>query len=175
MSAAYDWRLARDYRREPHDAATEAMARMPAERMLKRPRRNAIRQHQHAVPERDRARDRGDPAGQHQRLEVDPPERLFERRWALTVLDVVLTRLREDYAQRNQAAIFTALEHVLTAGAGEGYARIARQLGMTEAAVKVAAHRLRRRYRDVLREEIAQTVSDANLVEAEIRQLLTSL
>jgi len=103
------------------------------------------------------------------------PERVFERRWALAVLDQVLARLREDYAQRDQAEIFAALEHVLTAGDGESYGEIGRRLGMTESAVKVAAHRLRRRYRELLREEIAQTVSQPDLVEEEIKQLLASL
>lgn len=102
-------------------------------------------------------------------------ERVFERRWALAVLEQVLARLREDYAGRKQAEIFAALEHVLTAGDGESYGAIGARLGMTEAAVKVAAHRLRRRYRELLREEIAQTVSQDSLVEDEIRQLLACL
>lgn len=103
------------------------------------------------------------------------PERVFERRWTLAVLDHVLRRLREDYAKRSQSEIFAALEHVLTVAEGESYGKIAQRLGMTEAAVKVAAHRLRRRYRQLLRQEIAQTVSDSSLVEEEIKDLLSSL
>jgi RNA polymerase sigma factor (sigma-70 family) len=103
------------------------------------------------------------------------PERVFERRWALAVLEQVLGRLRNDYVSRGQGEIFAALEHVLVGGEETGYGEIGRRMDMTEAAVKVAAHRLRRRYRDLLREEIAQTVSDAGLVDEEIRQLLGSL
>lgn len=103
------------------------------------------------------------------------PERVFERRWALAVLDQVLSRLREDYVARGEGAVFAALEHLLVGGGGSGYGRIAEQLGMTEAAVKVAAHRLRRRYRDLLRAEISQTVSEPAMVDEEIRQLLASL
>ena len=103
------------------------------------------------------------------------PERVFERRWALAVLEHVLNRLREEYADRGQSAIFAALEQVLVGGQAERYARIAERLGMTEGAVKVAGHRLRRRYRQILREEIAQTVSEPAQVDEEIRQLLGSL
>jgi RNA polymerase sigma-70 factor (ECF subfamily) len=105
------------------------------------------------------------------------PERVFERRWALAVLEQVLTRLRSEYATRGrgQGEVFAALEPLLTGGQAAPYARLAEQLGMTEGAVKVAGHRLRRRYRELLREEIAQTVSDPALVDEEIRQLLTSL
>ncbi len=88
------------------------------------------------------------------------PERLFERRWALAVLDQVLKRLRDDYHARDQDKIFAALEHLLIGQDGSTYPDIAARLNMTEAAVKVAAHRLRRRYRELLRDEIAQTVAD---------------
>ncbi len=103
------------------------------------------------------------------------PDRVFERRWALAVLEQVLTRLRDDYVGRGQGQVFTALEHVLTGSQGTAYAQVAQRLGMTEPAVKVAAHRLRRRYRELLREEIAQTVSEPGLVDEEIRQLLRSV
>lgn len=103
------------------------------------------------------------------------PDRVFERRWALAVLDQVLTRLRQHYSDRGQGQIFAALEHVLTAGTGDSYGQIANRLGMTDEAVKVAAHRLRRRYRDLLRDQITQTVAEPGLVEEEIRQLLSCL
>lgn len=103
------------------------------------------------------------------------PERLFERRWALAVLEQVLTRLRDEYSARGQGEVFAALEHLLTGGEVATYARLGEQLGMTEGAIKVAGHRLRRRYRDLLRDEIGQTVSDPALVDEEIRQLLASL
>ncbi|MEI7768023.1 MAG: sigma-70 family RNA polymerase sigma factor [Phycisphaerae bacterium] len=103
------------------------------------------------------------------------PERVYERRWALAVLEQVLERLRGDYQQRGQGELFTVLEPVLVGGAGTRYAGLATQLNMTEAAVKVAAHRLRRRYRELLRAEIAQTVAEPDLVEEELRELLASL
>jgi DNA-directed RNA polymerase specialized sigma24 family protein len=103
------------------------------------------------------------------------PERVFERRWALAVLENVLRRLRQEYAGRGQEEIFAALEHVLTGGQRAGYAQVALCLGMTEGAAKVAGHRLRRRYRELLREEIAQTVAEPGQVDEEIRQLLGSL
>jgi RNA polymerase sigma-70 factor (ECF subfamily) len=103
------------------------------------------------------------------------PERVFERRWARTLIDETLARLRDDYAARGQAPLFAALQHLLVGDAGDTYARLAPRLGLTEAAVKVAAHRLRRRYRELLRDQIAQTVSDPALIAEEIRQLLSSL
>jgi len=103
------------------------------------------------------------------------PERVYERRWALAVLEQVLAGLREEYAQRSQAKIFAALEHLLVGGPRTGYAQIAQRLQMTEGAVKVAGHRLRRRYRDLLRAEIAQTVAEPALVDEEIRQLRACL
>lgn len=102
------------------------------------------------------------------------PERLFERRWALAVLDQVLERLRTEYTQRNQAKLFAALEPTLTAQSAP-YRQIALQLNTTEPAIKVAAHRLRQRYRQLLREEIAHTVSDPDQIDEEIQQLLKSL
>ena len=103
------------------------------------------------------------------------PERVFERRWALAVLDQVLTHLRADYTRRGHAEVFAALEHLLVGTDGPDYRTIARRLASTEPAVKIAAHRLRRRYRELLREEIAQTLSQPELVDEEIRQLLASL
>jgi RNA polymerase sigma factor (sigma-70 family) len=99
------------------------------------------------------------------------PEQLFERRWALTLLDGVLAGLRAEYAASGQAVLFDRLKATLTGDAGP-YADLAAELGMTEGAVKVAAHRLRRRYRDRLRAAIAETADD---VEAEIRDLFTAL
>lgn len=103
------------------------------------------------------------------------PQRLFERRWALAVLEQVLASLRREYAGRGQSEVFAALEHVLVGGGKADYASLAGQLGMSEGAIKVAAHRLRRRYRAILREEIAQTVDDPAKVDEEISQLRASL
>lgn len=115
-----------------------------------------------------------------QRYAVEPadsmtPERLFDRQWALAVLDQVLGHLRQDYASRDQSVVFNALEHVLVGGMKISHAQVASQLQITESAVKVAVHRLRRRYRELLRHEIAQTVDDPALVDQEIKELLNCL
>ena len=103
------------------------------------------------------------------------PDRVFERRWALAVLDHVLARLRQEYESRGQAGVFVALEHVLVGGEKAHHAQAAERLAITEGAAKVAAHRLRKRYRELLRDEIRQTVADDALVDEEIRHLLDSL
>lgn len=104
------------------------------------------------------------------------PERLFERRWAIAVLDQVVLRLEKEYSDRGQGAMFKALRHALDGQAdGPSYAALAGRLGASEGALRVAAHRLRRRYRELLRQEILQTVSAPELVDEEIRYLLRCL
>ncbi len=103
------------------------------------------------------------------------PERLFERRYALTLLDHVMQRLRQHYETANQLTLFERLKGSLTGETADSYAEAATALAMTEGAVKVAAHRLRKRYRDLLRDEIAQTVEDSAAVDDEIRALFTAL
>lgn len=103
------------------------------------------------------------------------PEKIFEQQWALTLLDQVLSRLQAEMTADGKAALFEALKGHLTGGQAIGYATTAAGLGMTEGAVRVAAHRLRRRYRKLLREEIAQTVASSDEVEEEIRYLFTCL
>jgi RNA polymerase sigma-70 factor (ECF subfamily) len=103
-------------------------------------------------------------------------ERLFDRSWALTLLGRVLDLLRRDYEKAGQAAVFAALSPVLTEGAGAvPYATLAARLGTTEATVRVAVHRLRRRYGALLRTEIAATVHDPAEVDDEIRDLFSAL
>jgi RNA polymerase sigma factor (sigma-70 family) len=103
------------------------------------------------------------------------PERLYERRWALAVLERVLAHLEADYRETGQSALFAALKPTLTASAAPHHAEIAAQLAMTPAAVKVAAHRLRRRYRAILQDEISQTVATPEEVAEEIAYLLQCL
>jgi RNA polymerase sigma factor (sigma-70 family) len=104
------------------------------------------------------------------------PERLFDRQWALAVLEEVLGRLREQYRREGKADLFEGLKGCLTAGADQPpHAEIARKLGLSPGAVKVAAHRLRRRYRELLRDEIAQTVASPQDVQEEIAYLLNCL
>ncbi len=104
------------------------------------------------------------------------PERLFQRRWALTLLDRVLTQLCEEYETTGKRAIFEQLQGCLTRDRDLlPYAELAAKLEMTEGAVKTAVHRLRQRYRGVLRDEIAQTVANPAEIDDEIRQLFSAL
>jgi RNA polymerase sigma-70 factor (ECF subfamily) len=105
------------------------------------------------------------------------PEKLFERRWAITVLDEVLVRLQAEFlALHGEQTAFDRLKQFLTAGREPaGYAEVAVTLGMTEGALKVAVHRLRRRYRELLRDEIAQTVASPEEIDEEIHYLLSCL
>ena len=104
------------------------------------------------------------------------PERLFERRWALTVLDRVLERLGQDYADQGKEELFSHLKVFLTGASGlPSYAELAEPLNLSEGAVKVAVHRLRRRYRELLRQEIAGTVSAPEDVADELNCLLAAL
>jgi RNA polymerase sigma-70 factor (ECF subfamily) len=103
------------------------------------------------------------------------PERLFERRWALALLASVLDRLSAEYQSANKGPVFEVLKTYLTGDRGQSYGEAARVLGMTEGAVKVAVHRLRARYREVLRDEIGQTLDDPAAVDDEIRALFAAL
>lgn len=104
------------------------------------------------------------------------PERAFQRRWALELLDLVLDRLRNEYAAAGKLRQFERLKPFIAPHAAEQtQAEAARELGMTAGAVAVAAHRLRRRYVELLRDEIAQTVADPADVDDEIRSLFAAL
>ena len=104
------------------------------------------------------------------------PDKLFERQWALRLLEEVLRLLQAEYAAAGQAALFEHLRFGLTGDKSAlPYAELATQLGMTEGAVKVAVHRLRQRYRARLREEIAHTVAGPDEVEEELRFLFRAL
>jgi RNA polymerase sigma factor (sigma-70 family) len=103
------------------------------------------------------------------------PERLFERQWALTLLNRVLARLQADMGDEGKAALFDPLKGHLTGSRTETYAATAARLGVSEGAVQVAAHRLRRRYRELIREEIEHTVASPQEVEDEIRCLFACL
>ena len=96
-----------------------------------------------------------------------PPEDVFERAWAQSVLRAATERLRADYDARGRAVIFEGLLQYL-GGADVSYADTARALGMTEGAVRVAVHRLRQAFGVALRAEIAQTVADPGEVEGEL-------
>jgi RNA polymerase sigma-70 factor (ECF subfamily) len=104
------------------------------------------------------------------------PEQIYERRWALALLDAVLNRLFEENRSDGKATFFEMLKPCLVGDReAQPYAALAAQLKMTEGAVKVAVHRLRRRYRQLLREEIAGTVESPGEIDGEMRHLLATL
>ena len=104
------------------------------------------------------------------------PERLFERRWALTLLDRALDEVAQEFHRSGKGVLYDRLKVVLTGAEGAApYARLGAELGMTEDAVKKAAQRLRQRYREVLRELVAETVEEPGQVDDEIRALFAIL
>ena len=104
------------------------------------------------------------------------PEKLFERSWALTVLEHTMARLQTESAGTKKRKLFNHLKVYLTAKKSSvPYHNVAAELDMTEGAVKVAVHRLRQRYRELLRDEIAQTVATAEQIDEEIRDLFAAL
>jgi DNA-directed RNA polymerase specialized sigma24 family protein len=103
-------------------------------------------------------------------------ERIFQRRWALTMLEGVLDRLAVESRLAGKGPMYERLKFTLTGAEGHvPYARVGAELGLSEAAVKKAAERLRRRYRELLRERIAETVADPAEVDDEIRDLFAIL
>ena len=102
------------------------------------------------------------------------PEALFDKRWAQTVLDQALDRLRDEYREAGNEALFEGLKELQPhhAGPTPSYAELAARLGMTESAVTSAIHRLRRRHSEILRDEVAQTVAHPDEVGEEIRYLI---
>src|SRR5438093_5701329 len=116
-----------------------------------------------------------------ERADLEPADtlsadRIYERRWALTLLEQVLARLGEEYRLAGRARLFEQLKQALADEPGRpSQAKIAQELSMTENAVKQAFHRLRQRYRLLLREEIAQTVALPGDVEDELRHFIAIL
>jgi RNA polymerase sigma factor (sigma-70 family) len=116
-----------------------------------------------------------------QRYRLEPvnersPEKIFEQRWAMTLLDQVLARLGQEFTDAGKRELFERLQGFLVAGTGEGtYAEVAQEVGMTEEAVKKAVQRMRRRYHQLFREEVAHTVAGPNEVEEELRNLCAIL
>jgi RNA polymerase sigma factor (sigma-70 family) len=111
-------------------------------------------------------------------LEEEPadvltPDQIYERRWASTLLDRVLSRLEDKYRTRGNAALFDSFNQLLAdEPGGPSQADIASQLGMTENAVSQAFHRFRQSYQSLLREEIAHTVATPGDIENELRYLI---
>jgi DNA-directed RNA polymerase specialized sigma24 family protein len=101
------------------------------------------------------------------------PELQYERVWAMSLLDRILDRLRGEYAASGREALFEALQPFLAAAGGHhGYGELGRKLGMAESTVGVVVHRMRRRYGELLREEITATVESPEEVDDELRHLL---
>lgn len=115
------------------------------------------------------------------RCQIEPsheltPERLFERRWVLTLLDLVLDQLRIELTEQGKEPHFEKLKAALTGDMDSaGYEQAAETLGITAAAAKQAAYRMRKRYRELFRLEVARTVADDSEVDDEIGRLLTTL
>ena len=104
------------------------------------------------------------------------PEMLFEKSWALTVLERTIDRLEADMAKKNKQKLFQHLKLYLTAEKDViPYQDMATELEMTEGSVRVAVHRLRRQYRRLLREEIAQTIADEHQIDEEMGYLFAAL
>jgi RNA polymerase sigma-70 factor (ECF subfamily) len=104
------------------------------------------------------------------------PERIFERRWAQTLVDRTMIQLKDEYDAREKGRLFAVLEPGLTGETPAGLcAEWAAALGMEEGAVRVALHRMRRRFGELLREEIARTVASQADIEEEIRQLFAAI
>lgn len=108
----------------------------------------------------------------HEPADLNDPARLFERRWAFTVVEQTLARLKEVCAAKGKAELFDALSPYLTDDSARGeYAQIAKNLGMSEVAVRTTVTRLRADFRKMLLEEIGRTVDDPAEVNAEVREL----
>ena len=105
----------------------------------------------------------------------ETPERIFERRWALSLLDRVVEKLRNEFIQHGRPEHFEQLKVFLLGQSDAPYALLANEMNTSEGALKVAIHRLRKRYRELFRQEIADTVADPAEVESELRYLAAVL
>ena len=104
------------------------------------------------------------------------PDKAFERQWAMVLLDRVLDQLQREFVAAGRGPVFEELKACLTGEDNEStYAEIGRRLGMTESNLKVTAHRLKQRYRELLRQEIALTVDGPEAIDQEMRDLFAAL
>jgi RNA polymerase sigma factor (sigma-70 family) len=122
-----------------------------------------------------------DTQGADERYRLEPvddhsPEKLYDRRWALTLLDQVLARAEKEFGEAGKLELFQRLRVFLIAGTGEeSYAEVAAELGMSREAVKKAVQRMRHRYYELFREEVARTVADPAEVVQELRYLCAAI
>ena len=117
----------------------------------------------------------GEDCYQREPAHDETPERIFERRWALSVLDRVVGKLRNEFVHHGRPEHFERLKVFLLGQSDAPYGALAREMNTSEGALKVAIHRLRKRYRDLFRQEIADTVADPAEVESELRFLAAVL
>jgi RNA polymerase sigma-70 factor (ECF subfamily) len=117
----------------------------------------------------------GEERYQREAAHHETPERIFERRWALSLLDGVIERLQSEFVLHGRPEHFERLKVFLLGQSDAPYAILAREMNVSEGALKVAIHRLRKRYRDLFRQEIADTVADPADVESELRYLAAVL
>ena len=104
------------------------------------------------------------------------PENVYDRQWAMVLLELVLKRLRDEMKEQGKEDLFGKLQpYVLGKPKSGTYADLARELQMSSSAVKVAVHRLRKRYRQILKQEISQTLEDPSEVEQEIQALFATV
>jgi RNA polymerase sigma-70 factor (ECF subfamily) len=112
----------------------------------------------------------------HEPVDRFTPEKLFEQNWALALLNQVYERLREEFGKAGKELQFEALKFCLTGDRSKvPYAELASRLNTSENAVKISVHRMRQRYRELLREEVAHTVVEPGEVEDELHRLFRAL
>jgi RNA polymerase sigma factor (sigma-70 family) len=120
--------------------------------------------------------ERGEERYQHEPADHWTAEKIFDRRWALTLLDQAVAALKQEFADSEKAALFAELKVFLTGDSGTlSYEVSAERLNMSPGAVKVAVHRLRQKYRETLRQLVAQTVAGDEDIEGELHVLLSAL
>ncbi len=141
----------------------------------------AVRNHHHNVRAKAETQRRKhvevDDAEERFQRQVAPgldPEQVFARQWALATLQTARERLRDQYAARGQESLYDAIAPALD-GVSKPYAEIAEALSMSEGSVKVAVHRLKKRFGTVLRDEVAETLDGPDEIDAELKQLLDAL
>jgi RNA polymerase sigma-70 factor (ECF subfamily) len=117
----------------------------------------------------------GEERYQREPVHDETPERIFERRWALSLLDLVIQKLRDEFVHHGRPDRFEQLKMFLLGQSDAPYAALAREMNTSEGALKVAIHRLRKRYRELFRQQIADTVADPAEVESELRYLAAVL
>ena len=109
-------------------------------------------------------------------IDVETPENIYDRQWALVLLELVLTRLREEMTEQGKEDLFMSVQPYITGKPKSGtYGELAEQLKMSASAIKVAVHRLRKRYRSILEQEIMQTLEDPSKIGEEIQKLFATV